>query len=399
MVNIGKKERIYHLDLKIEKLAIIGLIIAFSSAIVDTIWAVYLDGIFHNPSYVGFFSGFLTFISLLSFFFYIPIIERNEKDKLFTISLIVTVASLFIFSFIQNIWAIVFISIVWVLAANLRIASFGILVKDKSKDRDLVKNEGLIYTLFNTGWLIGPLAAGFLVVKYQFTGVFLISSLLVLMSLFLFKIFKIKDKNINKKVDGDLIKNLFDFFKDKNRTIAYFISGGINFWWVLVYLFMPLYLIESGKSISYISIFLFSVAVPTVAFGYFFAKVASKRGFKKMFITGYLILTLAALFSFIFPVIGVVTALVVIGSIGAAMIESTTEAYFLDILKKRDVYRFYSPYNTTTDINHLIAKFIPSIILLFFSYKFVFLTFAVAMFSFMILSFYTRNIIESKKKR
>jgi len=41
-------------------------------------------------------------------------------------------------------------------------------------------------------------------------------------------------------------------------------------------------------------------------------------------------------------------ALLVLASIGIPMLEPTSEAYFFDILKGDEEYRFYAPYNATS---------------------------------------------------
>ena len=91
-------------------------------------------------------------------------------------------------------------------------------------------------------------------------------------------------------------------------------------------------------------------------------------------------------------------AILTLGTIGIAMIEPTSEAYFLDLMKGKEVYKYYSPYNTTIDVNGFFAKIIPSVSLLFLDFKFIFLIFSASMLLFIVLSLFTRNIIESKRK-
>jgi len=90
--------------------------------------------------------------------------------------------------------------------------------------------------------------------------------------------------------------------------------------------------------------------------------------------------------------------LVALASVGLAMTESTTEAYFFDILKGKEELRFYGPYNTTTSANHLVAKLIPSLFLLVLPFKFVFLFFGLMMFGFFLLSYKIRDVVEDGKK-
>ena len=393
-----KKGNLLHFNLSIKKLALIAILTTFSAALIDTIWAVYLDSYLNSLTLVGFFSSALTLISFISFFLFIPLIEKKDKEKLYIFALIISIISYILFSFIKDIKLIFFLALLLILAINLRISSWGIIVRDKSKRRDLTRNEGILYTVYNAGWLIGPPVAGFIVSRFNYTGVFIVSALILFIALILFVRFKIKDHGGTKHIDENVLKNFIDFFKSKDRVVAYFLGGGGNFWWVLIYLFMPLYIIRQGFGIFELSIFFIVVLLPTVIFAYPFAKIANKVGHKKIFITGYAILSISALICFFSSNIYLILVFLVIASIGIAMLESTTEAYFFDISTNEEVYRFFAPFNTSIDLNHLVAKFIPSLLLIFLPFRFVFLFFGIFMIGFCILAFWTKNIIEYRRK-
>ncbi|MEK6820259.1 MAG: hypothetical protein AABX71_00935 [Nanoarchaeota archaeon] len=56
----------------IAKLAVIGLLVSLSSALIDTIWAVYMDGFMHSVVLVGFFLlSLLSSLSSLTSFLYL----------------------------------------------------------------------------------------------------------------------------------------------------------------------------------------------------------------------------------------------------------------------------------------------------------------------------------------
>jgi len=89
--------------------------------------------------------------------------------------------------------------------------------------------------------------------------------------------------------------------------------------------------------------------------------------------------------------------LLILSSIGLAMLESTTEAYFFDVLKGRGIYRYYGPYNTTIDLNHFVGRLLSATLLLFLPFKFVFLFFSFFMFLFFLISFRIKDVVECKK--
>jgi MFS family permease len=377
----------------IDKLGFVGFISNIGFAGVATIWAIYLESFFHNDSYVGFTITALTIISLLSYIFIIPLIEKNNKTKIYALSLLLYAGSYFLFGFLSSFHAVILLSIIMAFVISLRVTSYGIIVSDKSKKRNLAKDEGFIYTFMNLSWLIGPLIAGFISRQFGLRAVFIFAAIFISISFFLLLNFKINDGRITKKYEKNLLKICVEFFKDKNLALCYILSGGINFWWALIYVYIPLNIIDSGYQSEIVGYFLFVAMIPLILFTYPFGKLAGKIGFKKIFLTGYLILGLSAILCFFINNLFIILGVLVLASTGAAMVESTTESYFFDISGRRKD-KFYGIYNTTIDINHAIATFIGAIILYLASFKFLYLFFGIIMVLISLLSLKIKNIIE-----
>ena len=382
----------------IAKLAVIMLVVSLASSFIDTIWAIYLEGLLKNISLVSFFSAFLTVISFASCFFIIPLVEKHNKSKLFMLSLFFIAISYFLFMINKNLYFFIALASLLTLFTALRASSFGIIIRDRSGKRQLSRNEGIMYTFFNIAWVIGPLIAGYLADAYGIPLVFGISSVFIFLSLIIFRISKINDANIKKRSDTKLLKNFLDFFKNKNRIKAYIISGGANLWWILIYLYMPIYIIQHNLGDIWIGYFLFAVAVPLILFEYPASKLAGRIGFKKMFKIGFLSVAIVSFSCFFISNIYIILGLLVLGSIGISMVEPTTEAYFFDILKtKGEESRYYSIYNTTIDANHFVGKFLAGALLLFTPFKAVFLFFAFFMFLYFLLAFRIKEVKEYMK--
>ncbi len=384
----------------IARLAIITLIISFGAAFIDTIWAVYLEGLLGNISLVSFLSAFLTIIAFFSSFFLIPVIEKNNKSKLLAISLFFIAIIYILFAVFRNIWMFIILSIILTILTTLRISSMGIIIRDKSQKKEVARNEGLMYTFFNIAWVLGPLLAGYISQAYGIPLIFILAGIFTFVAFLVFKISRINNANIKKKIDGNVLKNFLSFFKDRNRRLAYIIGGGVNFWLILIYLYMPIYIIHQGLNEIWIGYFLFAVAVPTILFEYLFCKLAGKIGFKKIFKLGFIILSLAALLCFIFYNVYIILIILVIAGIGISMIEPTTEAYFFDILKnKEEESKYYSSYNTTIDSNYFTGKVLAGILLLFAPFRFVFLFFSIAMFIYFLICFKLKEVRECLRGR
>lgn len=383
---------------QVDKLSLIYFISSIGLALVGSIIAIYFESKIHNPSYVGFIFTALTIFTGLTYIFSVPFFEKTSKTKIYVFALLMYIFSYFLFAFFSNLWIIVLLAIFISIVSALRITSFGIILRDKSKNKEVSQNVGVIYTFLNLAWLIGPLIAGFLSQQYGFRVVFILAAIVMAFSLFLFQLFKIKDNRISKKVDGNFFKILYDFFKDRNRRLNYVLSGGITFWLTLLYVYMPMYIIDSGLTKEFVGYFLALAVLPLISLEYYFGKLASKIGFKKIFFIGYIILGIFALLSFFVGNIYFVLVLIILGGVGISMLEPTTEAHFLDIVKANQRDKYYGPYNTTMDVNSAISSFLIAIILLFFSFKFIFLFVGIVMFLFALISLRIKNVVECRKK-
>ena len=71
---------------------------------------------------------------------------------------------------------------------------------------------------------------------------------------------------------------------------------------------------------------------------------------------------------------------------------------FFDILKGKEELRFYGLYNTAIDSSHFVSRLFPSLILLFFPFKFIFIFYGLAMFVFFLFSLKVKNIVEKNRK-
>jgi MFS family permease len=381
----------------IGKLSIISFVVSIASAFVSTIWAVYMDSFLQNVVLVGFISAGLTLVSFFSYFIFIPVIERIDKTKIYFFTLLLFALTYFLFAINTKFYVFIILAVIITILATLRVTSFGIIVKDKSGDKHLSRNEGLIYTFLNVAWVIGPLLAGYLSEKFGISLIFTLSAIFILISAILFKISRIKNPHIMKNIDGNLVKNFIDFFKDKKRVKAYLLGGGVNLWWTLIYIFVPLYIIRSGLDIIWVGYFLFAIAIPLMILEFHFSKLAGKIGFKKIFKIGFLIPAILVIACFFITNVYIVLGLLTLASVGLAMIEPTTEAYFFDMINKKDECRFYGPYNTTAEVNDFVGKILSATLLIFLPFKFMFLLFGIFMLFFVFLSTKIKDIIENKK--
>jgi len=395
---ISKKNDIYCLTC-IARLALVGIAIALAASFVDTIWSVYMEDIFHSMVLVSFVSAILPVVAFICYFSLVPVVEKYSKSKIFIFSLFFIGLSYILFSFSKNALLFIISSIILTIFVTLRISSFGIMIRDKSNKRFVSRNEGIIYTALNISWLLGPLIAGYISENLGMSSVFLVSAALVFCSIVFFRFFKIRDLNIRKKLDRNLINEFRDFFKNKYRTFAYLMLCGQAFWYSIIYILMPIYIIQNGLGVLWIGYFLFAFTLPLVLFEYKFAKIAAKVGFKKIFSVAFFILSISALLCFFVSNIYAIFIILIASGIGIAMLEPNTEAHFFDVLtSKKEEPKFYGPYNTSVDIGSFSARVLSGVLLIFLPFKFVFLLFGGVMLVFFLISFRVKGVVEERRR-
>jgi len=379
-------------------LSIVRFMSAMGFAFISTIWAIYVDSFFHNISYVGFLSGILTLVAFISYFLFIPLIEKEDKAMLYKIALMGAILGYVLLFFIENLYLFIFIAAIIAILGTLRVTSFGIMLKDNSKKGSVSKNVGLMYVFANIAWFLGPVIAGLIVSGIGIRSIFLFASGFLIFSLIIFDRSKIIDVNKKKSIDKNPLKNFIGFFKSKDRTIAYIISGGVDFWLTIVYLFMPLLIIRSGLEVTWVGYFLGASVIPLITLEFMFSKMAAKVGFKRIFQIGFFIIGTITILGFFIQDIYALMGIIILANVGVAMVEPTTESYFFNILKKKEALQFYGPYNTTSTVGKFLSKIIPSAFLLIFPFKSLFLIFGGVTLGIFFLCFKIRDVIEEDIK-
>ena len=381
----------------------LGLVAFFSylgPAFMHTIWSIYLEGILHNLALVGYVSAAFYVIAILGYFFFTPVIEKNPETKIWIYAAFGALAGYVMFYLTNGLLMLFLAGTLITFGIVLRTETYGILLRDSVKRKNLGKTEGLFYTFSNLAYLTGPLIAGFVSAKYGIKPVFLLSAFSIIIALAIFKTLRLKDIKHNTRDDGGIkgsLKNLKQFFSRKQFVISYIVSGGINLYWGVLFIYIPLFIIEAGLPYYWVGFFMFGVALPLVSFQYKIGKFTDKHGYKKIIIIGYFILALFSLIAFFAPNIYWLIFMFFLASFGSACIEGPTETHFFNIVKKSEEEKFYGPYNTCMDVFNMLGKFIAASVLLFLPQNFIFLALSIEMIVFALIGFKIKSKKELKR--
>lgn len=371
---------LWHIKQRISKstqIALVQFVLGLGLSCVDTVWALYFNTFGLSDSAIGFISSALVVISFVTSFIASPILERYDLIKLILWGMIITAASYVCFAVYHNFYLFLFLAVITTFIAVFRVYALDITFRDNTASRDLNKQEGLFYALLNLGWFVGPLIAGYFLVKFGINSVFVFSGIIIFVASLLFLFLHLK--TVYKKrteFDTNIFKNVYDFFRIRGLMLSYLLSGGIYVWWSLVYIYVPLFAIEQGASESYIGIFFSLVVLPLLLCEYLVGKLSAKYGFKLFFVFGYLGLTLICVALFFINNIYIQLIIVILASFFVACLEPLQDTFFFRHVSKKEEEKYYPVYGTATDVGGFVAKFFVAVVLLFLSYKFAYLTMA-----------------------
>ncbi len=372
---------------KSNELIFVRFFTAIGLACIDTIWALYMESFGLNESTIGFISGFLVLFSILMTFVSIPVIEKFNQNKLLFFSLIVTAVAYFSIAFFNSLWIFLLMALLLTIAAVFRIDCFDILFRDSTSKKDLNKEEGLLYTFINLGWLIGPIIAGIIILRYGLLKVFYIASLFFILGVIVYWSMHLKS-NIKKrkKIDSNPIENIVSYFKNKKLHLPYIMASGIEVWWALVYVYVPLFMIKNSLTEGHVSIFMAFIIVPLVLMEFLVGKLSEKTGFKIMFTSGYLGLTIASILLFFTNFIGAQMVILIFACAFVGFLEPIQDTYFFKNVTKKEEEKYYPIFATSSDIGSFIGKMGLAVTLVFLPSNFVYLVMAIMMFGYFLVS-------------
>lgn len=381
---------------KSTELAIIYFIIGIGLAALDTVWALYFHYFGLNESVIGFISASTVILCLLFSFFSTPLMQKYDKTKIIVLSLITNIICYLAIYFFNNVYAYIILSVIISIAYVFRINSYDITFRDNTPTNILNKQEGLFYSAINLSWLIGPLIGGFFLIKFGIQSVFLFSAISATISLIIFLTLKLK--KIEKKIIGydyNPLKNIKDFFKSKKRFYSYLMSLGIYAWFGLIYIYVPLFLINKGVGEYFIGIFLALVCVPPLLSEYLIGKLSEKYGFKIFFMLGYGGLFLASILLFLINNIAIQIVILIFSGFFIACLEPLQDSFFFRNVYRHEEEKFYPVYATATHVGNFLSKILIAGTLIFFVDDYAYLIISIIFF---ILIFFANKIPNQKPK-
>lgn len=270
----------------------------------------------------------------------------------------------------------------YIISATLSWTVLGSILESFSVDNESGRIRGMHLSITNAGYLMGPILSSQLLNKYSFDGIFMVS-LIVYIIMFIFNLVYIRrtnhrfDKKINVRA---LLKKVCI---RKNIMRIYYVSFTLEFFYALMIIYVPLYLLEKGFNWDQLGVIFTLMLIPFVLVQYPVGLIADKRtGEKEFLLFSFFILGLSTLLFYFSDSTDIMVwaTILILGRIGAALVEILRESYFFKRIDGNDV-DVINFFGTARPVAFIIATSISSILLLFTTTSAIFLVVALVCFS------------------
>jgi len=304
------------------------------------------------------------------------------KIKVFLFSLFMKLLiSFFLMLLPVSVWS-VWLLVVYIIFTVLNWLDLDILLEACSVDRKTGKIRGLYLTIENAGYLAAPFFSGFLVNKYGFQAAFGVSFFIIL-AVTAITLIKIRNVNECPLQKNDFVSFLKKIISRKNIIKAYYISFLLEFFYALMIIYTPLYLLNLGFDWFQIGKIFTFMLIPFVLLQYSAGYLADKKYEEKNMLAVSLFILGAATIAiyFIDSKSAFVWAVVLFATrIGASLIEVLRDSYFYKRIDQADV-DITDFFRTVRPIAYIVGALIAAPIIYIFHIKLIFIIIGIAALS------------------
>ena len=307
------------------------------------------------------------------------LVRLYGKARVFQLSLSVKlVIAFFLMLLPVSVWS------VWLLAVYITFTviswlDMDILLEACSVDKKTGKIRGLYLTIENAGYLAAPFFSGLLVSKYGFQAAFAVSFVILLFVLII-SLAKIKNIDHCPIKQTDFRSFMKKIFLRKNVMKAYYISFLLEFFYALMIIYTPLYLLDLGFDWFQIGKIFTIMLIPFVLLQYPAGHLADTKYEEKNMMAGALFVLAVStmVIYFVDSKSALIWGAVLFTTrIGASLIEVLRDSYFYKRIDQRDV-DITDFFRTVRPIAYIIGALIAAPIVYIFQIKLIFVIIGVA---------------------
>lgn len=366
---------------KVRIISLISFLAGFSQAFFLYIMSTYIklasgsDNL--GPYYLAAYFAILLILLNLH-----KIVKRIGKSDVFYFSLFLKILVIILLLFVSPGIAAVILVVAYIIFGNIEWVSLDMILESFSSDRMSGRIRGKFLTIMNAGVFLGPLLSSKILEEYDYYGIFL-AMLFLNVAVLAIGVWSLA--NVNHRFDGKLIVG--DVLKKviwrKNVRRIYYLSFVLEFFYALMIMYTPIYLLEMGLSWGEIGVIFTVMLAPFMLIQYPAGALADKKtGEKEFLILAILVMAVstAAAYYINSPGIWIWSAVLLSTRIGAALLEVMRDSYFYKRIDGHDV-DLINVFRTAKATAYILGSAASVVLLLFFPLKSIFILVAVVVFS------------------
>lgn len=285
----------------------------------------------------------------------------------------------------------------YVTFGNIAWICMDMIMESCSIDRLSGRIRGLHLTILNAGFLLGPFISTKILDKFGFHGVFV--SMVVLYSvIFIVALIGLR-KFYHPVVRRSTMRQVFaKVAHRKNILRIYYVSYVLEFFYALMVMYTPIYLLDLGLSWDKIGIIFTVMLVPFVLFEYPVGYFADKElGEKELIILSLAIMGFSTLSVYFTKSTSVLVWATLLFStrVGASFLEILRDSYFYKRIGADDI-DLIDFFRTTRPIAYITGAVISTFFIFLFPLKVIFLIISLVVISAIIPAW---KLVDNKSER
>ena len=358
---------------KIKLISFISFLSGFSQALLLYVMSYYFRdatgsdniGIFYTVSYI------VVLFILLNLH---KIVRKVGKLRNYFFTLLAKIIVIFALTMFEPSYISIIFLMGYIILGSLEWTNLDIILESFSQDNLSGRIRGVHLTVFNLGFLLAPFLSTKILGWMGFHGIFVI---ILLINMFILTISMIGLRNINHEFKQRLkvVDVLAKAFRRKDIMRIYYVSFVLEFFFALMVIYTPLYLLDIGFTWENIGVIFTIMLIPFVVVQYPAGFLADKRlGEKEMIIFSLIVVALATLSVYFIDSLSIWVwgAVLFATRIGAALIELLRDSYFYKRIDGYDV-DLINFMRTSMPVAYIISTALSTVVILFLSIKVTFI--------------------------
>ena len=365
---------------KLKRIFLLGFLLALHFAFTSYINSSFLSA-FSGEENVGLIYILGSLASLVALYFIPGILQRTGEYKFLLWASGLNALLLLLLSLLKTSVGIIPVFIFYFILNLLIVFAMDELVEMFSKNSSTGLVRGVYLTFINLAWVIAQTVSGKILSNFTFSSLYLLA-FLIMATFFIFVSVGLKNI-VDPKYDKVLAWQSFkNFFRNKNLARAYKMNFLLQFFYVWMVIYTPIYLhAHLHFAWEEITTIFAIMLLPFVLIQFPLGRYSDKIGEKKMLRLGFLAASLAT-FSLFFITrheVWIWAIALFATRVGAATIEIMSDVYFFKHIE-RENDEFIAVYRNTIPMSYIIAPFAAFVIFrLVPSFNYIFLILGVLM--------------------